>query len=235
MDFLADNIRKAHPGTRVEVLDALHGYQSLQPLWVQVVKFGQLLLDLVSETNSNIHLIGYSQGNLLKIKIDFKIYTDYLRLLFPHFMKDNLFRLFYSSFGQKFSVANYWKDPHHIDLYLNYSSYLAIINNETANPQSFVFKDNFLKLKQLVLIGGSDDGVITPWQSSHFGYYNASENITEMADQEVNNRVYIKDSFGLKTLHSRNAISTYSVPGVYHLNWHKNITIFYKYILPHLT
>lgn len=27
------------------------------------------------------------------------------------------------------------------------------------------WKKNFLKIKKLVLIGGPDDGVITPWQS----------------------------------------------------------------------
>ena len=27
------------------------------------------------------------------------------------------------------------------------------------------YKANFLRLKQMVLIGGPDDGVITPWQS----------------------------------------------------------------------
>jgi len=27
------------------------------------------------------------------------------------------------------------------------------------------FKENFLRIKNLVLIGGPDDGVITPWQS----------------------------------------------------------------------
>ena len=30
---------------------------------------------------------------------------------------------------------------------------------------SLEYKTNFLKLQQLVLIGGPDDGVITPWQS----------------------------------------------------------------------
>ena len=29
------------------------------------------------------------------------------------------------------------------------------------------YKKNFLKIKQLVLIGGPDDGVITPWQSRY--------------------------------------------------------------------
>ena len=27
------------------------------------------------------------------------------------------------------------------------------------------YKENFLRLKKLVLVGGPDDGVITPWQS----------------------------------------------------------------------
>ena len=27
------------------------------------------------------------------------------------------------------------------------------------------YRSNFLKIQQLVLIGGEDDGVITPWQS----------------------------------------------------------------------
>lgn len=30
-----------------------------------------------------------------------------------------------------------------------------------------VQKKNFLKLKNLILIGGPDDGVITPWQSRY--------------------------------------------------------------------
>lgn len=101
-------------------------------------------------------------------------------------------------------------DPHHRDLYVNSSDYLALLNSERANPHAtgehvhFItnqklphrncaelqslgqrrlvtdplgvatghfhtsiseWKKNFLKIKKLVLIGGPDDGVITPWQS----------------------------------------------------------------------
>jgi len=38
---------------------------------------------------------------------------------------------------------------------------------------------------RLVLIGGPDDGVITPWQSSFFGFYDANETVLEMEEQPV--------------------------------------------------
>lgn len=34
-------------------------------------------------------------------------------------------------------------------------------------PTSVVWRENFLRIKRLVLIGGPDDGVITPWQSRY--------------------------------------------------------------------
>ena len=33
------------------------------------------------------------------------------------------------------------------------------------------FKRNFLRTKRIVLIGGEDDEVIEPWQSSLFGFH----------------------------------------------------------------
>lgn len=46
-----------------------------------------------------------------------------------------------------------------------YSNYLPYINNEISGSYNKEYRKNFLKLKKLVLIGGPDDGVITPWQS----------------------------------------------------------------------
>lgn len=54
--------------------------------------------------------------------------TDYLKWLFPTSMRSNLYRICYSPWGQEFSICNYWHDPHHDDLYLNASSFLALIN-----------------------------------------------------------------------------------------------------------
>lgn len=92
--------------------------------------------------------------------------TDYLKWLFPTSMRSNLYRICYSPWGQEFSICNYWHDPHHDDLYLNASSFLALINGERDHPNATAWRKNFLRVGRLVLIGGPDDGVITPWQSS---------------------------------------------------------------------
>lgn len=75
-------------------------------------------------------------------------------------MKSNLYHLCYTSIGQRISICNYWNgkidnirvclrlwpsvltslssssDPHHRDLYVNSSDYLALLNSERANPNS---------------------------------------------------------------------------------------------------
>lgn len=250
MDFLASYIRKAHPGTEVHVLAAYDGYESLRPLWQQVQKFGQLLSAIMNKSSDGIHLVGYSQGGLIARGVlstqQHNIHsmislsspqmgqygdTDYIHILFPNYVKANLYKFFYSRLGQKVSIGNFWRDPHHMDLYRNYSAYLAVLNNETSNPLSNEFKQNFVLLKQLVLIGGQDDGVITPWQSSHFGFYDANEQIVEFKNQSI----YQLDSFGLQTLFKRGCLLTHSVAGVKHLDWHKNSTVIERYILPYLT
>ncbi|KAF3839507.1 hypothetical protein F7725_018224, partial [Dissostichus mawsoni] len=55
------------------------------------------------------------------------------------------------------------------------------------------WRENFLRIKKLVLIGGPDDGVITPWQSSHFGFYDSNETIVEMRNQEKR-YVWVEDA-----------------------------------------
>lgn len=75
------------------------------------------------------------------------------------------YELFYSDIGQHTSVGNYWNDPHHQNLYRNYSRFLPYINNEIVSSQSNSYKDGITRLNKLILIGGPDDGVITPWQS----------------------------------------------------------------------
>lgn len=49
------------------------------------------------------------------------------------------YQLFYTRLGQRaLSVANYWYDPRHRDLYLQYSAYLAVIDrcNGSANSSN---------------------------------------------------------------------------------------------------
>ncbi len=65
-------------------------------------------------------------------------------------------------------LINYTRnDPHHQDSYLKNCKYLPYIDNVVSTANSSDFKANFIKLDRLILIGGPDDGVITPWQSRY--------------------------------------------------------------------
>jgi len=65
-------------------------------------------------------------------------------------------------------VANYWNDPHHQASYIKNSKYLPYIDNIIPAAKNDDYKTNFLRLEKLILIGGPDDGVITPWQSRSY-------------------------------------------------------------------
>ncbi|XP_073666697.1 lysosomal thioesterase PPT2 isoform X4 [Tursiops truncatus] len=200
---LLEYINETHPGTVVTVLDLFDGRESLRPLWEQVQGFREAVAPIMAKAPQGVHLICYSQGGLvcralLSVMDDHNVDsfislsspqmgqygdTDYLKWLFPTSMRSNLYRICYSPWGQEFSICNYWHDPHHDDLYLNASSFLALINGERDHPNATAWRKNFLRVGRLVLIGGPDDGVITPWQSSFFGFYDANETVLEMEEQ----------------------------------------------------
>ncbi|XP_018542701.1 lysosomal thioesterase PPT2 isoform X2 [Lates calcarifer] len=197
-------INESHPGTNVTVIDLFDRSASLQPMWKQVEGFKAAIYPIMQNAADGVHFICYSQGGLvcrgiLSTLSDHNVHsfislsspqagqygdTDYLKYLFPQFVKSNLYHLCYTSIGQRISICNYWNDPHHRDLYVNSSDYLALLNSERPNPNSTEWKKNFLKIKKLVLIGGPDDGVITPWQSSQFGFYDDNETVVEMQHQD---------------------------------------------------
>lgn len=93
------------------------------------------------------------------------ISAEFLHLIFPDLTAKDVYELFYSRIGQLTSVANYWNDPHKQELYHEYNVFLPYINNELESENSTQFRNNLLQLDRMVLIGGPDDGVITPWQS----------------------------------------------------------------------
>lgn len=235
----------------MRVLDLFDGGESLRPLWEQVQGFREAVAPIMEQSPHGVHLLCYSQGGLIcrallsvmdEHNVDTFISlsspqmgqygdTDYLKWLFPTSMRSNLYRICYSPWGQEFSICNYWHDPHHSDLYLNASSFLALINGERDHPNATVWRKNFLRVKRVVLIGGPDDGVITPWQSSFFGFYDANETVLEMEKQQV----YLRDSFGLKTLLTRGAIVRCPTPGIPHTAWHSNRSLYEACIEPWLS
>lgn len=183
-----------------------------------------------------------------------------LKHFFPHLLKEDAYKIFYSSAGQSLSVANYWNDPHNQELYYEYNNFLPVLNNEKLSPSdnsSWQYrKTGITKLRAMVLIGGPDDGIIEPWQSryvsvyadeidlicdriinyvlsvyrSHFAYFDANETVVPVHDQKF----FINDDFGLKTLFQRKALHIFNVSGVGHHFWHRNVTVIKNYILPFL-
>lgn len=97
------------------------------------------------------------------------------------------FELFYSKVGQHTSVGNYWKDPYHQPLYLNYSQYLPYVNNEIESTKSADFKSALTKLNMVVLIGGPDDNVITPWQSRYYFSDHIVDNLRSLVSNSIFN------------------------------------------------
>ncbi|KAJ8726116.1 hypothetical protein PYW07_000814 [Mythimna separata] len=249
MEMIKLRIEEQHPGTIVYNVNRFESWSSLENMWHQVLEIGSDIANISAKHPEGINLIGYSQGGLIARGIvetfpNVSVSTfislsspqagqygaGFLHLVFPGLVKDTVYELFYSRVGQHTSVGNYWNDPYHQTLYESYSVYLPYINNHIMSAKSADFKNNLLRLKRLVLIGGPDDNVITPWQSSQFGYYDANETIIEMKEQDI----YMEDKIGLRTLDETGRLHIVTVPGVNHFSWHMNISIVDDCLLPFL-
>uniref|UniRef100_A0A673KNR2 palmitoyl-CoA hydrolase n=1 Tax=Sinocyclocheilus rhinocerous TaxID=307959 RepID=A0A673KNR2_9TELE len=223
-EILAKFINQSHPGTNVTTL-ALYDYTaSLKPLWQQVDGFREAIRPIMESAEDGVHLICFSQGIIHIHKCFVHVFTDscYLKKFFPKLIKSRLYHICYTTWGQRISICNYWNDPHQRERYLKSSIYLAPLNGEIVHANSTAWRDSFLHIQTLVLIGGQDDGVITPWESSIFGFYDSNETVVEMEKQDW----YLRDAFGLKTLNSEGAVVKCVVPGVHHTSWHSNLTVY---------
>uniref|UniRef100_A0A3P9III5 palmitoyl-CoA hydrolase n=1 Tax=Oryzias latipes TaxID=8090 RepID=A0A3P9III5_ORYLA len=241
--MLTGFIKKAHPGTKVTAIDLFNDGNSTKPLWKQVEGFGKVIQKIMEKSPEGVHLLCFSQGGLicrgvLSTLPNHNVHSfialssplagqygvlDVLRKIFPLPARQLVYLLCYKKYSQeKVSICNYWNDPHHRKQYLESNNFLPLLNGEKPHT----WRKNFLRIKKLVLIGGPDDNVITPWQSSLFGFYNHNEEVVEMKEQAF----YKNDTFGLKTLDTRGDISVCSQPGVKHVKWHSNKKVFDKCI-----
>ncbi|XP_001942630.2 lysosomal thioesterase PPT2 homolog [Acyrthosiphon pisum] len=150
MQHLAARIAELHPGTKTYVIDRFCGLASLEPLWRQTRKLADDLLKICSLHPEGVHIIGYSQGGLIARGMIEEYGTEHnvrtfvslsspqggqygaecFTKMFPALTARTAYELFYTRLGQRaLSVANFWYDPRHRDLYLKYSVYLAVIDN----------------------------------------------------------------------------------------------------------
>ncbi|XP_046719111.1 lysosomal thioesterase PPT2-A-like isoform X2 [Silurus meridionalis] len=229
---LTNFINKTHPGTSVTTIDLYDDMASLTPLWLQVSGFSKQIKSIMENAKDGIHLICFSQGGLVcrgiiatlpKHNVHSLIFlSSPLSGQYGGCINDCVYKLCYSVLGQQISICNYWNDPHQREEYLSNNKYLPQINGEIYHSKLPEWREHFLGIKKLVLIGGPDDDVITPWQSSQFGFYDSSETVVEMKHQDW----YVRDVFGLKTLDSRGDVDQCVVSDVKHVFWHSNFTVY---------
>lgn len=258
LEDMKQMIEKHHPGTNVTLVHLYPDIESFTPLQRQFKYWKQKIEPLMKEAIDGIHFICHSQGGLIcqglieetekhnvhtfialssPLNGQFgvpKFVSSYIPWLKGE--REKLSGFMYSTLTQDtFAISNYWKDPReeYYESYLDESRYLPILHNNPQSPRADDMakrKKNFLELKKLVLIGGPDDGVITPWQSSLYGFYDEEYKIQDMKQQKL----YQEDWFGLRTLFERGDVVMSSILGVKHIEWHGNQNVFKSFIEPWL-
>ena len=139
--------------------------------------------------------------------------------------------IFYNAIAQDtISVANYWNDPNHAELFIKESHFLPLVNNLVAHPDAAVYKANFLRLKRAVFLGSSGDDCINPQLSTVFQFVDGAGKAVSM-NQSV---VYTADTFGLRSIEARGDLVVASPPGYRHNAWYDTRKLFDSFIAPNL-
>lgn len=118
----------------------------------------------------------------------------------------------WSSYVQKQLVpAQYYRNTKDLDSYLEYSNFLADINNERANRNQ-TYAENLKKLEKFVMYLFEDDVTVVPkWSGWFEDYDSASEKRTKLQDR----RMYHEDWLGLKWLDERGRLEFKETEGVH--------------------
>lgn len=103
--------------------------------------------------------------------------------------------------------AQYWHDPYHESIYRKKSIFIADINNELKDNKEY--KENLLQLKQFVMVQFNEDEMVTPIESSSFGFYDKNINVIGMNQTDI----YLKDRIGLKKLNEEGRLKIIKIPG----------------------
>lgn len=107
----------------------------------------------------------------------------------------------WSSYVQTHLVpAQYFRDPNQFDQYLEYSNFLADINNE-RELKNQTYKENLSQLERWVLYLFEGDETLVPKESSWFAEVDG-EDVTLLKDRPI----YKEDWLGLKTLDKKGAL-----------------------------
>lgn len=136
---------------------------------------------------------------------------------FPHCPKNTAFCFLLNSITdtsvyspeiqKKVGPAGYFRTNKKIDKYIEKSTVLAPLNNESQYSINKMSK--FLLLKKIQLIMFTNDTMIIPKETAWFGYYDENNNIQSV----LNSDFYKKDLIGFKTLNEKRRINFDSING----------------------
>uniref|UniRef100_A0A8W7Q150 palmitoyl-CoA hydrolase n=1 Tax=Anopheles coluzzii TaxID=1518534 RepID=A0A8W7Q150_ANOCL len=101
---------------------------------------------------------------------------------------------------------------------------------QLPSVNSTQYREALLRLNRMVLIGGPDDGVITPWQSSHFSFFDQKYNVLPLEESVI----YTEDWIGLKTLQESGRLHIIERQHVRHYQWHRTNDVIDDVIMPYL-
>lgn len=92
---------------------------------------------------------------------------------------------------EHFVQAEYWHDPIKEQDYINYSIFLADINNE--KNMNYDYRKNLMQLRNFVLVMFENDSMVMPKESAWFGFYTPGQatNITKLEDSVLYQVVHI--------------------------------------------
>lgn len=109
--------------------------------------------------------------------------------------------------------AQYYRSIEDFDNYLNYSNFLADINNERKHKNS-LYKENLAQLENFVMVVFKDDKTVIPRESGWFAEVNRTETDEKKRVTRLQNRkIYEEDWIGLKQLDQKGALIFEEVKG----------------------
>ncbi|XP_063723813.1 lysosomal thioesterase PPT2-B-like [Symsagittifera roscoffensis] len=238
------------PGIQTFSLDAFNNDYSIVSMRTQVPEFVTLLKN-ITDHYGTVDLLGYSQGGIVARGVveegDNKNINNFISLsapglgeygipflndtsFFDHVTAGEVYHICYTKSGQLISVCNYWHDPIQTTLYLAENNYLPYLNNELAHNDSQRYKENFVSLGGLILVGGPTDEVIQPWQTAQYSFWDADLNVIPYNQLHY----YTQDTFGLKTLDDQGKLKFCTVSGVQHTKWPHTKSVYDTCIRPYI-
>lgn len=121
------------------------------------------------------------------------------RFMWLNYLETFSHRILYSGMVQQYvSFAGYWHDTLHYDSYLSKCTFLPYINNEVVHEHGALFKKNLCSLTNMVVVMSTNETIVEPRISCHFGFYKPGSKT--VIQKMKHTALYKDDSIGLKTL-----------------------------------